>query len=115
MFARTLKTTAIAAVAVLATAGASFAAQYAWVDYDAKVKFKPKNSSQTVNWVQEGQKVKVIAQNGNWVKIKIPGDDGWGKAGVLDYAPFPNNNPWPNNGNGSVCFNGQYGYICLGD
>lgn len=115
MFARTLKTTAIAAVAVLATAGASFAAQYAWVDHDAKVKFKPKNNSQTVNWVQEGQQVKVIAHAGNWVKVKIPGDDGWVKAGALDYAPFPNNKPWPHKGPGQVCFNGQYGYICLGN
>ena len=113
MFARTLKTAAIAVVAIVATAGVSMAAQYAWVDYDAKVKHKPTNKSQTVNWVHEGQQVKIVAQNGNWVKIKIPGDDGWVKAGVLDYAPFPNNNPWPNNG--QVCFNGQYGYICLGN
>lgn len=115
MFTRTLRTTALAAVAVLATAGASFAAQYAWVDYDAKVKFKPKPSSQTVNYVYEGQKVKVIAHAGKWVKVQIPGKDGWVKANALDYAPFPNNNPWPYNGNGQVCFNGQYGYICLGN
>ena len=114
MITRTVKTTAIALVAVLATAGASMAGQYAWVDHDAKVKFKPKNSSDTVNWVQEGQKVAVIAHAGNWVKIKIPGKDGWVKAHALDYSPFPNNNPWPHNG-GQVCFNGQYGYVCLGN
>ncbi len=114
MFARTLKTAAIAAVAVIATAGASMAAQYAWVDYDAKVKSQPHNNSQTVNWVQEGQKVTVLAHAGNWVKVKIPGKDGWVKSGALDYAPFPNNKPWPNS-NGSVCINGQYGYICLGN
>jgi hypothetical protein len=114
MITRTLKTTAIALVAVLATAGASMAAQFAWVDHGTTVKFKPKHISQDVNYVHEGQKVKVLAHAGNWVKIQIPGKDGWVKAGVLDYSPFPNNNPWPNNG-GSVCFNGQYGYICLGN
>ena len=113
MFTRTIKTVAIAAVAVIATASASFAAT-AWVDYDAKVKSQPKNNSQTVNYVQEGQKVAILGHAGGWVKIKIPGKDGWVKANALDYAPFPNNNPWPNN-NGSVCINGQYGYICLGN
>ena len=114
MITRTLKTTAIALVAVLATAGASMAAQYAWVDHNAKVHAMPKKSSQTVNWVQEGQKVAILGYAGNWVKVKIPGKDGWVRQNALDYAPFPNNNPWPNNG-GSVCFNGQYGYICLGN
>lgn len=114
MFTRTLKTAAIATVAVILTAGASMAAQYAWVDHDAKVKFKPKHNSQTVNWVQEGQKVTILAHAGNWVKVKIPGKDGWVRANALDYAPFPNNNPWPNNG-GQVCFNGQYGYVCIGN
>ena len=117
MFARTLKTAAIATVAIVATAGASIAAQFAWVDYDAKVKSQPKNKSQTVNWVQEGQKVTVLGHAGGWVKIKIPGKDGWVKSSALDYAPFPNNKPWPHNGNGygQVCFNGQYGYVCLGN
>jgi SH3-like domain-containing protein len=116
MFARTLKTAAIAAVAIVATATASMAAQYAWVDFDAKVKAQPKNKAQTVNWVQEGQKVAVVAYAGGWAKVKIPGQDGWVKTSALDYAPFPNNKPWPNNNNnGSVCINGQYGYICLGN
>ena len=115
MFARTFKIAAIATVAIIATAGASMAAQHAWVDYDAKVKSHPQNKSQTVNWVQEGQKVTIVAHSGNWVKVKIPGKDGWVKSSALDYAPFPNNNPWPNNGNGQVCFNGQYGYVCLGN
>lgn len=115
MFARTLKTAAIATAAIVITAGTSMAAQYAWVDQDAKVKFKPKHTSQTVNWVHGGQKVKVIAHAGSWVKIQIPGKDGWVKSHVLDYAPFPNNHPWPYQGNGSVCFNGQYGYVCLGN
>jgi hypothetical protein len=115
MFTRTVKTFAIAAVAVIATAGASFAAQYAWVDHDAKVKFKPKNSSQTVNWVSEGQKVKIIGHNGNWVKIKIPGDDGWVKAGALDYGPFYDDYDYGYSGGASVCIGGPYGSLCVSD
>ncbi|WP_395820738.1 SH3 domain-containing protein [Devosia sp.] len=115
MINRIVTAATVAVFALAATAGAASAAQYAWVDQNAKVKAKPFNVAATVNTVFEGQKVKIIAENGNWVKIKIPGMDGWVKSGVLDYAPFPNNNPWPNNGNGQVCFNGQYGYICIGN
>lgn len=116
MFTRTLKTVAIAAVAVIATASVSLAAQYAWVDHDAKVKFKPKNSSQTVNWVSEGQKVKIIAQNGNWVKIKVPGDDGWVKAGVLDYGyDAYDDYDYGYGPTASVCIGGPYGSLCVSD
>ncbi|MHB1102636.1 MAG: SH3 domain-containing protein [Devosia sp.] len=108
---KTLKTSALAVAVVLATAGASFAAQWAWVDYDAKVKKFHKNASPTVNWVQEGQKVKIIGSWGNWYKIKIPGPDGWVKAGALDW----NYNDWDDYGGGHVCFNGQYGSLCIGN
>ena len=120
MFTRTLKTVAIAAAVVIATASASFAAQYAWVDQDANVKFKPKHNSQTVNWVGEGQKVKIIAQNGNWLKIQIPGKDGWVKAGVLDFAPAWDDD-YDDYGYGyggpgaSVCIGGPYGSLCVSD
>lgn len=115
MFTRTLKTVAVATIVVIATAGASFAAQYAWVDHDAKVKFKPKNSAQTVNWVQEGQKVKIVAHNGNWVKVQIPGKDGWVKAGALDYAPFPAYDDYYHDGGASVCVGGPFGSLCVSD
>lgn len=113
MFNRTLKTVAIAAVAVIVTAGASFAATYAYVDHDAKVKFKPSNKSQTVNWVEEGQKVKIIGQAGSWVKVKIPGDDGWVKAGALDYG-YPAYDDYYSGG-ASVCIGGPYGSLCVSD
>ncbi|RYE85143.1 MAG: SH3 domain-containing protein [Hyphomicrobiales bacterium] len=119
MFNRTLKTVAIAAVAVFATAGASFAAT-AWVDHDAKVKFKPRNNSQTVNYVEEGQKVTIIAENGSWVKIKIPGKDGWVRASALDYdyAPYPVYDDYYDYGPGygaSVCLGGPLGSLCVSD
>ena len=115
MLTRTLKTAAIAAVAVLATAGASFAAQYAWVDYDAKVKFKPKHVSKTVNYVEEGQKVKILAHAGNWVKVQIPGKDGWVHTSVLDYQPFPAYDDYYGDGGTSVCIGGPYGSLCVSD
>jgi SH3-like domain-containing protein len=89
LLTRSLKTLAIAAVAILGTASASFAAQYAWVDQDANVKFKPHKAAMNVNWVEEGQKVKIIGQSGNWVKVQIPGKDGWVRQNVLGYSPFP--------------------------
>jgi len=94
-------------LAVLATAGASFAAQYAWVDNNAKVKKHHIQASQTVNWVQAGQKVKIIGQWNNWYKLQIPGQDGWVKAGVLDFAP---QFPFPGYGYGYGYGNGDNNY-----
>ena len=93
-----LKSVAIAAVVIVATAGASLAAQYAYVDQDANVKFKPKKQSQTINQVWEGQQVKIIAYSGNWVKVQIPGKDGWIRENNLDW----NNNDWDDYNNGKL-------------
>lgn len=114
MFAHTVKTVAIAAVVVFATAGASFAAQYAWVDQGTNVKKLHKNVSQTVNHVSAGEKVKIIGSWNNWYKIQIPGPDGWVRKHTVSLNNW-NNNPWPNNGGngGQICFNGQYGSVCL--
>ena len=112
---------AIAAVAILGTASASFAAQYAWVDQDANVKFKPHKGAMNVNWVEEGQKVKIIGQWNNWYKIQIPGPDGWVKKSALDFSPWGNGNwgngNWGNgnwgNGGGQFCINGQHASFCI--
>ena len=112
---RTLKTAALATLVVIATAGVSMAAQYAYVDNNAKVKKHHMVASQTVNWVQSGQKVKIIGQWNNWYKLQIPGQDGWVKAGALDFAPqFPG--PFPGYGygyGGSFCINGESASFCL--
>jgi uncharacterized protein YgiM (DUF1202 family) len=110
----TLKTAALATVVVLATAGASFAAQYAWVDHNSKVRQFHTNASAVVNWVEAGDQVKIIGSWNNWYKIKIPGQDGWVKAGVLEFNNWPND-PWPNGGNGQVCIGGPHGYFCIGN
>ena len=107
---KTLKIAALATAVVLATAGASFAATYAWVDYDSKVRNSHTTQSSVVNYVEEGQKVKVLGSWGNWYKIQIPGKDGWVKAGALDFDNWnqPNNNP-----NASFCVNGPNASFCI--
>jgi uncharacterized protein YgiM (DUF1202 family) len=106
---KTLKIAALATTVIIATAGASFAATYAYVDYDSKVRKNHSNQSQVINWVEEGQKVKVIGQSGNWYKIQIPGKDGWVKAGALDFDNWNG----PNYNDASFCVNGQYASFCI--
>ena len=106
----TLKTAALALTLVVATAGTSFAAQYAYVEHNAKVKQYHKQSSDSVNWIQEGQKVKIIGSWNNWYKIQIPGKDGWVKEGVLDFGNNWNNNNGPVDG---FCINGDQVQFCL--
>lgn len=118
MLARTIKTVALATAVVAATAGASMAATWAWVDYDAKVKQNHSNASATVNWVEEGQKVKVIGQWNNWYKIQIPGPDGWVRANVLDFDDWGGGgwvDSWgPGYGaGGSFCVNGKNAQFCM--
>lgn len=121
MFATTLKTVAIATAVVIATAGASMAATYAWVDHDAKVKKHAGGLGVTVNWVEEGQKVKILDKKQKWYKIQIPGQDGWVHANVLDWAkpgPFPGPFPFPSDDygygyGGSFCVNGTNASFCL--
>jgi uncharacterized protein YgiM (DUF1202 family) len=117
MSLRTLKTAALATLVVLATAGVSMASQYAWVENNTKVKQYHNKNSNSVNWVQAGQKVKIIDQWNNWFKLQIPGQDGWVKAGALDFAP---QFPFPGYGygygggyGGSFCVNGQNASFCL--
>lgn len=116
MFTRALKVSAAAAVVVLATAGASMAAQWAWADQDSKVRYNHNTSSPTVNWIEEGQKVRVIASWGSWYKIKIPGDDGWVKKSVLDFHPSYDDdyNPGHPHVGGSFCVGGDNASFCLG-
>lgn len=115
MFTRTLKTIAIAAAVLATTASASMAATWAWVDYDAKVR-KHAGAGAVVNWVEEGQKVKVIDKKAKWYKIKIPGNDGWVHADVLDWkkpGPFPFPGDYGYGYGGSFCVNGTNASFCL--
>ena len=116
MFTRTLKTIVVATAVVIATAGASMAATWAYVDNDSKVRKYHQTASPTVNWVEEGQKVKVIGQWNNWFKLQLPGPDGWVKANVLDfdyYDDYPSYPVKPGFGS-SFCVDGKNAQFCLG-
>lgn len=115
MFANSLKPAALAAALVLATAGSSFAATYAWVDQGSNVKQNHFMVAPTVNHVSPGEKVKIIGEWNNWYKIKIPGPDGWVKKSTLDLSPW-GNGPWGwGNGGGQVCINGEHASFCIGN
>ena len=103
------KTSALALTIVAVTAGAASAATFAYADQDAKVRMFHKNQAPTVNWIAEGQKVKVIASFGNWYKIQIPGKDGWVKANTLDFVPN-----WKNaNYDSSFCVGDVNAKFCI--
>lgn len=112
MLTRTLKTTLLAAAVIVATAGASMAAQYAYVDNNTKVKKHHTQASANVNWVSAGQKVKIVGKWNNWYKLQINGPDGWVKKNALDFQPNWNNG-WGNGYGGSFCINGQSASFCL--
>lgn len=107
MITTAIKTATIALVIVAGTTGASFA-KSAWLDGDAKVKKQPTKWSQTVNWVNDGEKVKVQnckKKNGvRWCKIKVNGPDGWVRKSDLD---FKKPGKWDD-------FDGDFS-MCLGD
>jgi hypothetical protein len=115
MLARTLKTTALAAAVVIATAGASMAATWAWVDKDSKVRADHHLASEAVNQVWEGQKVQVIAKWNTWYKLKIPGPDGWVRRTVLDFdPPYKPYKPYKPGFGSSFCVDGKNAQFCLG-
>jgi hypothetical protein len=120
MFITSIKTAALATAIVLATAGASMAATWAYVDQDANVRKNHQNGSQPINTVYEGDKVKVIGQWKNWYKVQIPGPDGWVKAGVLDFDYYDDGPVYPvkpGYGYGfgsSFCVDGKGAQFCIG-
>lgn len=107
---KTLMTGLVAASVLLGTAGASFASQYAYIDHDTKLKQYHSKNSDTLDWLNEGQKVKVLSDWNNWVKIKVYGEIGWVKDSAIDWNYGGNGN---GNGNVNACFYGPYGYVCV--
>ena len=81
----TLKSAALAATLLVATAGGAFASQYAVLDHDVLVRAYHANGSAVINSADEGDYVKILAHWGNWYKIKVDGPDGWVKQSKLDF------------------------------
>ena len=104
-----VKTGAVAAALLIASTASSFAATWAYVDHDANVRQNHSVASAVVNWVSEGDHVKVINHWGNWYKVQIPGPDGWVRASALDFTPGPG--PGPDGV--QFCFWGPLGYVCV--
>jgi hypothetical protein len=73
----------IAAAALLVTSTAAFAAPNAMADADANLRKNPKNSSQAVNSVDEGELLTITQCQGSWCFAKVPGPDGWIKKNLL--------------------------------
>ena len=121
MFATTLKTAAIATVVILATATGSMAASWGWVAQDANVRKNHMNVAPVVNYVEAGQKVKIVGQWNNWYKLQLPGPDGWVRKNVVKSHPvkFPGYgygygyDHGYGYGGGSFCINGQKASFCL--
>jgi len=114
MLTRTLKTAALATAIIVATAGASMAATWAYVDHDSKVRANHYTTSPQVNTVYEGDKVRVIGQWNNWFKLKISGPDGWVKGNVLDFDYYDDDYPSKPGFGSSFCVEGKNAQFCLG-
>ena len=106
----TLKSAALAATLLVASAGGAFASQYAVLDHDVLVRAYHANGSTVINSADEGDYVKILAHWGNWYKIKVDGPDGWVKANALDFCgpcyPFVPCLLY-------ACFWGPFGYGCI--
>lgn len=113
---RTIASITLATAVVIATAGASMAATYAYVDKDANVRKNPSNGSSVINYVDEGDEVKVLAKSGSWYKIQIPGPDGWVRGNVLDFDYYDDDDYYPvKPGFGtSFCVDGKKADFCFG-
>ena len=107
-----VKAGAIAATALMLSAGTAFAAPllHGEIAYDTKVKANHSNGSPTLQWADEGQDVTILSSWGNWFYVKLPGPDGWVKKAAVDveYPDYYDDEP-----NVNFCFNGPLGYFCV--
>ena len=115
MFARTLKTIALATAVVAVTASASMAATWGWMKKDSYVNPQHNNAGVPVNYVEEGQKVKIIAAHGQWYKLQLAGPNGWVKKGKVSPTPPAPVFPGWDSGTpgGSFCINGTSAQFCI--
>ena len=87
------KTGAIAATVLALSVSGAFAATFGHVNYDTKVKKTWSSNSSTVEWLDEGDYVKVInytSKNGGWYRVdpKGPNNAGWVKDSAIDLDSY---------------------------
>ena len=106
----------LAALALLATAGAAMAAP-AFATSNVNVRSGPGTGYGVVDALRRGEQVDVQECRGSWCFIEKRGPDGWVSASYLDRGrPMPLPQPiYPGNPGGNVCFNGPNGYVCIGN
>jgi hypothetical protein len=134
----------LAALTLMATAGAAFAAP-AYVTGNINVRSGPGTGYSVIDTIRRGERVDVQQCRGSWCYVEKRGPDGWVSANYLErggrpgwndddyydrppvYRPYPPRRPryddwprphyprYPHNSGSSVCINGPNGYFCVGD
>ena len=79
-----IRTGLLAIALVLGTAGASLAAT-AYADGDVRVKEEPRRSSDTLGWLEDGQRVSVDGCRRGWCRVELRGPDGYVREDDLDF------------------------------
>ncbi|MBU1306502.1 MAG: SH3 domain-containing protein [Alphaproteobacteria bacterium] len=141
---KTLVAGALAAVALLATSGAAFAAT-AYATSNVNVRSGPGTHYRAVDTLTRGERVDVQQCRGSWCYVEKRGPDGWVSANYLSRGgdggwrdddnwgrpphwnpgpqrpphwnprPYPVYPTYPTRPGGSVCVNGPNGYFCVGN
>lgn len=120
MLNHSLKTALAAGAVILATAGSALAAPlYGFIEDTARVRANHSSASPTVNWVDEGDEVRIIGEWGNWYKIKVPGPDGWVRKSVVSFDDWGDDwdSDWPRHRPGvssSFCLDNANAQFCFG-
>lgn len=87
-----LKSAALALLLVLGTAGTALAAT-AYADGDVRVKEEPRRSSDTLGWLEDGQRVSVDGCRRGWCRIELRGPDGYVQEDDLIFRRDRNDDP----------------------
>ena len=142
---RKLMAGGLAALSLLASGGAAFAAP-AYVTGNINVRSGPGTGYSVIDTIRRGESVDVQQCRGSWCYVEKRGPDGWVSANYLErggrpgwnddddyyrppvYRPHPprpprwDNGPsrphyprYPDRRDNSVCVNGPNGYFCVGD
>lgn len=105
---------AATALTLVSASGAfAFAPLSGEFNYSTPIKASHSFSSSTVNWASAGDDALVVSKFGSWVKVKVPGPDGWVKKSAVSFDYYPTPYPTPSPSPVHACFWGPYGYVCV--